>query len=114
MLLVVLVTNVAIGLLCLIAAWRLWRLKRRLTRAANALIAAERAVHRVLDRAPDFIYRGHAGIHQLRQTYQGLEPQLLRAQQALALLSLGQALWRGQLIGFTRRSQTARRAAPQR
>jgi hypothetical protein len=104
MLAVTLVCNLMIGLLCCYSAWRLWRLKCRLAKAADTLLACDRAVHRVLDRAPDAIYRGHAGIHQLRERYQGLEPQLQRAQQALALLSLGQTLWQRRAFVLTRRS----------
>ena len=105
MLAITLVCNVLIGLFCCYGAWRLWQLKGRLTQAADALLSCDRAVHRVLERAPDAIYKGHAGIHQLREHYQGLEPQLQRAQQALALLSLGQTLWQRRGFRLTRRSR---------
>ncbi|MBW4691081.1 MAG: hypothetical protein KME27_04865 [Lyngbya sp. HA4199-MV5] len=109
LLVAVLVCNGLLGLLCLVAAWQLWRLKQRLARAANTLSSFERSVHRVLHRAPEVVGRGHSGIHQWREQYRGLEPQLQRAQQALALLSLGQALWQRRfLIGSTRsRHKTA-------
>ncbi|PSB25905.1 hypothetical protein [Stenomitos frigidus] len=109
MLAVVLVCNVVLGLLCCYGAWQLWRFKRRLGRAADALLACDRAVHRVLDRAPDAIYKKHAGIHRLREQYQGLEPQLQRAQQALALLSLGQTLWQRRTFIVVPRSRSTRR-----
>jgi hypothetical protein len=104
MLAVTLVCNVMIGLLCCYSAWRLWQLKCRLAKAADTLLACDRAVHRVLDRAPSAIDKGHAGIHQLRKRYQSLEPQLQRAQQALALLSLSQTLWRRRTLIFVPRS----------
>lgn len=114
MLVTVLVCNGVIGLLCLIAAWQLWRFKHRLTRAANTLSSFERAVHRVLNRAPEVIGKGHSGIRQLRSRYQGLEPQLQRAQQALALLSLGQTLWQRRFLVFVPRSRSTRKATPDR
>ncbi|MBC7971288.1 MAG: hypothetical protein H7Z11_14410 [Verrucomicrobia bacterium] len=114
MLSAVLVCNGVIGLLCLVAAWQLWRFKHRLTRAANTLSSFERSVHRVLHRAPEVVSRGHLGIHQLREQYRGLEPQLQRAQQALALLSLGQALWQRRFLISSPRSRSTRKSAPTR
>ncbi|MBW4581381.1 MAG: hypothetical protein KME42_17570 [Tildeniella nuda ZEHNDER 1965/U140] len=113
MLITVLVCNVSVGLLCLVAAWQLWRLKHRLARAANTLSSFERAVHRVLHRAPDTIARGHSGIDQLRAHYRSLEPQLQRAQQALALLSLGQTLWQRRFL-LVQRSRSPSKASPSR
>ncbi len=114
MVVTVLVCNVVLGLLCLIAAWQLWRLKHRLAKAANTLSSFERTVHRVLHRAPAVVSRGHAGIHQLREQYRGLESQLQRAQQALALLSLGQALWQRRFLISSPRSRSTRKPAPTR
>ncbi len=111
---VVLVSNIVLGLLCLFAAWQVWRLKQRLTKAADTLISVERAVHRVLHRAPDGIQRGHLGIHQLRQRYQGLEPQFQRAQQALALLSLSQTLWQRRFILFAPPTRSPRNPSSRR
>jgi hypothetical protein len=107
---VVVVSNLVIGLLCLLAAWQLWHLKRRLARAADTLLAFERSVQRVLERAPDTIYKKHAGIQQLRATYQGLEPQWQRAQKALSLLSLGQSLWQRRLMFLAPRPRSTRQA----
>ena len=113
LLVAVLVCNVLIGLACLVTAWQLWRFKQRLAKAANTLSSFERSVYRVLHRAPDAIGRGHAGIHQLREQYQGLEPQLQRAQQALALLSLGQTLWQRRFL-ITSRARSTVKATPSR
>jgi len=108
---VVVVSNLVIGLLCLLTAWQLWHFKRRLARAADTLLAFERSVQRVLERAPDAIYRKDGGIQQLRATYQGLEPQWQRAQKALALLSLGQSLWQRRLMFLAPRPRSTRQAA---
>jgi len=110
---VVVVSNVVIGLLCLLTAGYLWRLKQRLTRAADTLLAFERSVQRVLSRAPDVIDERHSGIQQLRAAYQGLEPQWQQVQKALALLSLGQALWQRRFL-LTQPTRSTRRATPRR
>ena len=111
---VVVVSNLVIGLLCLLTAWQLWHFKRRLARAADTLLAFERSVQRVLERAPDAIYRKDGGIQQLRATYQGLEPQWQRAQKALALLSLGQSLWQRRLMFLAPRPRSTRQASNRR
>jgi hypothetical protein len=114
LLVAVLVCNVLIGLFCLGAAWQLWRLKHRLARAANTLSSFERSVRRVLHCAPEVVGRGHAGIHQLREQYRGLETQLQQAQQALALLNLGQALWQQRFLLSRRRSRSTPAVMPPR
>lgn len=114
MLVAVLVCNVLLGLLCLVVACQLWRLKDRLARAANMFLSFERSVHRVLHHAPEVVGRGHAGIHQLREQYRGLEPQLQRVQQGLALLSLGQALWQRRFLISSLQPRSARKAPPRR
>lgn len=111
---VVVGSNVVLGLFCLLAAWHLWRLKQWLSRAADTLLAFERSAHRALNRAPAVIDKGHSGIHQLRANYQGLEPQWQRAQQALALLSLGQSLWQRRFIVAQRPRSPRKAAATQR
>ncbi|XGV96845.1 MAG: hypothetical protein ACAF41_29490 [Leptolyngbya sp. BL-A-14] len=112
LLIAVLVCNTLIGLFCLMAAWQLWRLKQRFARAANTLSSFERSVDRVLHRAPELIGRRQAGMHQLREQYRGLEPQLERAQQALALLSLGQTLWQRRLLITSRSRSTVKATSP--
>jgi hypothetical protein len=90
---VVVILNLLIALLCLFAAWQIWRLRRILAKVADTLTVAERKTHVVLYGAPDAITRGQMGIYQLRRTYQQLQPQLQRLQQVLGLLSLGQRVW---------------------
>lgn len=85
--------NVLIAVGCLWGAWKVWRMKRSLARAADALIAAEQVTHRVLHRAPAAIMGGQLGSRELRHYYRQLKPQLRQAQQVLALIGMGQVLW---------------------
>lgn len=91
---VVLVLNGLLTLLCLYAAWQVWRWRSILANAADALTAAERVTHRVLRGAPQAIVTGQVGTTQLRQQYRILMLQLQQIQQILALLGLGQFAWR--------------------
>ncbi len=93
MLTVVITVNVLIAGFCFFVAWKVWQLRRVLVKVTTALDRAERSTHRVLYGAPDAIRRGELGIHQLRQRYRQLEPQLAQAQQALSILSLGRFVW---------------------
>ncbi|MBD2461758.1 hypothetical protein H6G89_11925 [Oscillatoria sp. FACHB-1407] len=86
---VVVILNSLIGLACLYAAWRVWRLKRTLAAIADVLIIAERNTHQVLHGAPDAIVKGQLGVYQLRQQTQ----QLQKVQQIMALVGLGRSLW---------------------
>jgi hypothetical protein len=106
MLTVVLIINVMMALFCMIIAWRVWILRRVFRQAADALITAEKSTHAVLYRAPESIYNGQMSVHQLREQYQQLEPQLRQARQLLTLLSLGQIVWpKRSLLRSSRRSQ---------
>lgn len=101
---VVLVLNGLLALLCLSAAWQVWRWRSTLAHVADALTAAERTTHRVLQDAPQAIATGQLGSSQLRQQYRLLALQLRQVQQILALLGLGQWVWR----------QSRRKPAPRR
>ncbi len=90
---VVIVLNLLIVTGCWYVAWRVWKLRSALSNAADALISAERATHRVLSGAPQGIGRGETGVYHLRQQYRLLEVKLLRVQQILKLLGLGQLVW---------------------
>jgi len=109
----VLVGNVLIALVCLFVAWRLWQLKLKLVQVNETLLSVEQAVHNVLYGAPEAITKGQSGISQLRQQYQKLEVQLQRMQQAIALLGLGQTLWR-QRDWRSQRSRSPRQAGVKR
>ncbi|MBW4514984.1 MAG: hypothetical protein KME11_07145 [Timaviella obliquedivisa GSE-PSE-MK23-08B] len=90
---VVIGINLLIATGCWYVAWRVWKLRSALSKAADALVAAERATHRVLSGAPQGIGKGETGVYQLRQQYRLLEVKLLRVQQILKLLGLGQLVW---------------------
>lgn len=92
MLATVVVINVLLAIGCFYIAWRVWKLRLALSKAADALIAAELSTHKVLSGAPEAILRGQMGSRQLRQSYQQLEPKFRQARQAIALLSLGNTI----------------------
>ena len=96
MIAVVVIFNVLIAFLCFYVAFRVWKLRQTLGQVADTLLSVERKAHALLYGVPDAILKGQLGIDQLRSKYQQLEPQLQRARQALALLSLGKKVWRQQ------------------
>ncbi len=104
--LVVIVFNVMISLACLYGAWRIWKLRRVLADAANAIAAAERNIHSGLHNAPEPIYRGQIGVRGVRQHYQQLEIQWQKIQQILAVLVLMQGIWREALKRSSRRTRS--------
>ncbi len=75
-------------------AWRVRQLKKRLTRIANILVAAERSSHAVLSGAPEAIYMSQQNIHDLRQKDQPSRLQIQRLRQIFSLLAHGQQVWR--------------------
>ncbi|MGH8000253.1 MAG: hypothetical protein ACREPR_12670 [Brasilonema sp.] len=97
---VVVVINILISLILLYLAWRMRRLKRRLTRIANILVAAERSSHAVLLGAPEAIYMSQRNIHNLRQGNQPPQLQIQRLRQIFSLLALGQQIWRSNFLRF--------------
>jgi hypothetical protein len=113
MLTVVIIMNMLIAGFCFFVAWRIWRLRRALVRVTHALVAAERSTHWVLYGAPEAIQRGELGIEKFQQAYHQLELQLHRAQQALALLSLGQIIWRRRSLWSKRQSTRTARTSSQ-
>ena len=90
------ILNVMIALFCFYMAFRIWKVRRTLTRVADTLLVVERRTHAALHNAPEAILQGRVSSRQARQTYQQLEVQLQRARQALALLGLGQQVWKWQ------------------
>ncbi|HEY9619912.1 MAG TPA: hypothetical protein V6C78_06070 [Crinalium sp.] len=108
MLIIVLSLNGLIALGCLYGVWRVVKLRRSLSRAADALTTAEQICHRVLHNAPEAIMQGQLGSYELRQYYRQLKPQLRQAQQILALFGMGQAIWRRR-SPFRRRSGSGNR-----
>ncbi|KAM3091066.1 hypothetical protein ACKFKG_27035 [Phormidesmis sp. 146-35] len=102
MLVTVVVINVLLAIGCFYTAWRVWKLRLALSKAADALIAAELSTHKVLSGAPEAILKGQMGSRQLRQSYQQLEPKFQQARQALALLSLGSRVLNRRSLRVTR------------
>lgn len=90
----VLVFNVLIASVGFYVAWRLWQLQKTLAKAADALIAAEKSTHKTLHNAPRLVLKGESGAAQARQQYRKAVVQLEKAEKLLALLGLGQFVWR--------------------
>ncbi|MBV9387504.1 MAG: hypothetical protein JOZ78_13880 [Chroococcidiopsidaceae cyanobacterium CP_BM_ER_R8_30] len=103
MLIFVVLFNLALALILLYAAWRVWRLRRPIGQVADKILAYERSINVVLHKAPNAITKGQVGVSQLRQKQQQLRPQLQRIRQVLALIGLGQRIW--QQFVRTRRTQ---------
>jgi hypothetical protein len=108
----VVVINLLLALFCFYLAWKVWQFRRAIANAADALLIAEQNTHNVLHGAPDAILKGQIGTSQLRQRYQQLEPQYQKARQALALLSIGQTIWR-QRVRFLSTSPQRTLRSPQ-
>ncbi|MBE9125594.1 MULTISPECIES: hypothetical protein [unclassified Coleofasciculus] len=112
---VVVVFNVLISLLGFYVAWRVWKLRRVLARAADIVAAAERSTYAVLHGTPKTIYRGQLGVEGLRDRYQQLEVQLQRVQRVLLILGLFQRLGRFALRRNSGRSHSRKsRYSPRR
>lgn len=105
---VVVVINLALALMLLYVAWRVWQLRLRLARVADKIGAIERKLNAVLPVAPDAISTGRLAIHKLRQGNQPLDLELLRVQQVLTLLGIGQQIW--QRSRLVRRSKFIKKA----
>ncbi len=79
--------NLAIALSCLYVAVQIVGIGRHLGRAAEALLAADRATHRVLNGAPTRIDRGRQGTRSLRRTGRFLGRSLRKVRQVGMLLA---------------------------
>lgn len=104
---VVVILNVLIALLCFYVAWWLTKLRKKLAKAANALISAEKSTNKVLTSSPKTIYKGQKGAKALGQRYQAFERQLEQLEKVLGLLNLAPKFWRQQ--ASWRRSRVAKR-----
>jgi hypothetical protein len=94
MVVTVIAANFLLGLACLVTAWGLWQIKRRITRLTQLIQRAEQYLHRKLEPAPAAIQKGQAGTYRLRQKYQRLGMKVQQMQQMLSFLGLLQLLWR--------------------
>ena len=88
MLISVILINLGISLLCLFVAWKIWKLRKTLSKVADTLINAERQTHQVLYGAPNAIIKGQYGTRRLRTQYGRLNAQLVKVQQLLAVVTL--------------------------
>lgn len=112
MLTTVLIFNCLIALAGFYIAWRIFKLRRSLARANRVLINAEQTTHKVLHNAPEQIAKGQIGAYQLKQRYQKLQPQLQKAQQALAVISFGQTILLRRQIPFVGRQPQRKAKRP--
>ncbi|HLO50456.1 MAG TPA: hypothetical protein VK211_18715 [Kamptonema sp.] len=100
MLTTVLIINVLISLLCFYIAWKVWQVRRVLSRVESTLTVMERRSHNILSQAPEFLVKREKSVRKLRQQYQQLESQVQQLQQVLGLLTLGGTLWRSRSQRF--------------
>lgn len=104
---IVVVINLTLALILGYVAWRVWQLRLQLAAIADILSTYERNIHAGLTTAPKAIATTQIAIYQLRQPpLQELE--LLRLQQVLILLGVGQQIW--QQSRLVRRSKFFRKA----
>lgn len=94
MLIAVIVLNLALASYGFYLTWQMWQLRQAFSRAADALVVAERQTHQVLYGAPSAIERQQIGVQKLRHTYRQLAPKVRQAQQAFALLGMGMGMGR--------------------
>lgn len=104
MVVVVVICNLLIAGVCLYVAWQVWKLRKALAAAADALVIAERSTYAVLHGSPEFVLRGQGGTHHLRQQYRQLELQIRKVEQILSLLGVGQIVWQWYARSMARRS----------
>nr|ADN15986.1 conserved hypothetical protein [Gloeothece verrucosa PCC 7822] len=99
MLIVVISCNLALTVLNIYIAVRLWRLRRTLIRVTRTLTYVERRINRIFYSAPEFVLKGQQGTYVLRLYYQQLGFQLEQLQKLVSLINLGFTIWRRQTRG---------------
>ena len=92
----VVIINTLIALFNFYIAWRIWKIRKAIAIAANAIIIAERNTHNVLHPAPQAITIGQRGTSALRERYQVLQLQTQKLQQIFNLLTFGRKIWQKQ------------------
>lgn len=105
---IVVVINLALALMLVYVAWRVWRLRLQLAQVADVLSTYERSIHAGLRRTPKAIATVQLSIHQARQSSPLQDLELLRLQQVLTLLGVGRQIW--QQSRLARRSKFVRKA----
>jgi hypothetical protein len=107
MLIAILILNGILALIGFAIARSLWQWRNALAHAADALQAADRATHELLDTAPAGIGVGQIESQRLRQSYRQLAAQVRRLQSVLGLVGWSHQLVRSRsplLPSFRRRS----------
>lgn len=108
MVIVVIVFNLALALMLMYGAWSVWQLRSQLAQLADALSNYERSIYAGLSGAPKAISTTQISIRQLRQRSLLEDLQLLRIQQILTLLGVGEQIWqRSRLVRRSRFLQKA-------
>lgn len=106
---VVIVINLLISLICLLVAKQVWKLRKKLAKAADGIFSAERKTYKALHGAPPKIYKGQQGISKLHQKYDRLELQRQKLQKVLGLVNMVQKVWQGTLSMGGNKKREARR-----
>ncbi len=107
MLIALLIINGCLALIGFAIARTLWQWRNALAHAADALQAADRVTHELLDTAPAGISVGQVESQRLRQSYRQLATQVRRLQSVLGLVGWSHSFVRGRspiLPSFRRRS----------
>lgn len=106
--LIVVIINLALALILVYVAWRVWQLRSQLAEVADILSTYEQSIHTGLSSAPEAIATVQISIQQLKQRSLLQDLQLFRLQQVLALVGVGQQIW--QQSRLVRRSKLLRKA----
>lgn len=94
---VVIIINLAIALICLYLAAKVWKIGKKIDNIANKILQAELRTYNVLHKAPGAIGKGEKGTRNLRQQYQKLQRQVQTIRQLLLVLTfLGKFTGRGE------------------
>jgi hypothetical protein len=83
----VIIINVLISVSCLYLAAKLWKLGKKIDKAANAILRADRGTYNVLHKAPGAIVKGEKGTRTVRKQYQKLQGQVQTLRQLIAVLA---------------------------
>ena len=83
----VIIMNLAISLICLYLAAKVWKIGKKIDKVANAILKADRGSYNVLHNAPGAIAKGEKVTRNLRQQYQKLERQVQTIRQLLFVLT---------------------------
>jgi len=83
----VIIINVVISMICLYLAAKLWKIGKKVDKAANAILRADRGTYNVLHKAPRAIAKGETGTRNLRQKYQKLQKQVQTMRQLLLVVN---------------------------